>query len=801
MAKQKEKHKKNQEEPIKRHGFINDFANIALFFLFTMILFRGIFSATDMIQSSDYSPWIPKMYKEELLSGHWQKWISFVFAGQDFQALFLYPSLVYLITLPVHFFIGWDYAFDIFLAGTFTYSFFRYLKIDRFPAFLSALGFMFSTHLVSEVYPGHMGKLDLFCWTPLVFLFYTKGFRENKWYCFVLAGVFYGLQFLAGEVQIAYYIGLCLAIHTIFLLVEKVKIVGRDYKKIGFVLCGSVITVLITILLSAQVFQFFLGLAAPGEGEPAGATDTASQYEFATSWSFPPEEIITLFMERPFGNITGDGYWGRIGSKQMTLKLNDDYIGVIPFLFVLIGLVFVERKKTLYWLVIAIATIILAFGGYTPLYKWVYHFPAMSSFRAPTKWTFICVFCVSILAGYGAGYLYSREKTPQNSLKEKWFLAGLACLCILSLVLAILGEFLSNSIVSQVTSYLQNEQSAIDYSTAYIRYEMILKSLWRMNVFLWLSSALIFASFKVKEWNKTRNYVFSVLGLILIVDLWSSGSYFIQYYPYQQYYEAHPVTQFLLNDPEYPRIKLGPQNGLLNNLSSMQFKYYQILCWDNPASRLPVHYKRFTEEVIKRDFMKFLDVVSIKYLLSAQLFRDPNFQPVFNNSGVYVYQYVNYVPHVYGIGKFIYSQNDDTTLQVLASPQFNVRDTLLLSDAPESGIVSSTQPEYTTQGFKFTDYTNDEVDISSQTDKDLFLVLTDYHFPNWHAYIDDKETKIYRANYLVRAIWLPKGEHRVKFTYNPPMPGLYITLAMWIIILISIIVYGIRWFKLRKKTA
>ena len=172
---------------------------------------------------------------------------------------------------------------------------------------------------------------------------------------------------------------------------------------------------------------------------------------------------------------------------------------------------------------------------------------------------------------------------------------------------------------------------------------MILKSLWKMNLFLWIGAALIITGFKLKDWTKWKNAIFGAIGLVLIIDLWSSGSYFIQYYPYKEYYSAHPVTEFIKDDPTVPRIKLGPQNGLLSNLANFQFKYHKILCWDTPASRLPVHYKKFMDKVLKNDFMKFMDVVSIKYLLSAQQFMDPNFQPVFNQSGIIIYQYVNYL--------------------------------------------------------------------------------------------------------------------------------------------------------------
>jgi uncharacterized membrane protein YfhO len=47
------------------------------------------------------------------------------------------------------------------------------------------------------------------------------------------------------------------------------------------------------------------------------------------------------------------------------------------------------------------------------------------------------------------------------------------------------------------------------------------------------------------------------------------------------------------------------------------------------------------------------------------------------------------------------------------------------------------------------------------------LVLSDTYYPGWKAFVDGKETKIYRADYAFRAIPLNAGTHRVEFTYDP----------------------------------
>ena len=56
------------------------------------------------------------------------------------------------------------------------------------------------------------------------------------------------------------------------------------------------------------------------------------------------------------------------------------------------------------------------------------------------------------------------------------------------------------------------------------------------------------------------------------------------------------------------------------------------------------------------------------------------------------------------------------------------------------------------------------VDIKAEDD--TWLIVSESTFPGWKATINGVETPIYTANYLFQAIRVPKGEHRVTFTYE-----------------------------------
>jgi hypothetical protein len=62
---------------------------------------------------------------------------------------------------------------------------------------------------------------------------------------------------------------------------------------------------------------------------------------------------------------------------------------------------------------------------------------------------------------------------------------------------------------------------------------------------------------------------------------------------------------------------------------------------------------------------------------------------------------------------------------------------------------------------------NNGLGLQVKAAEDSLLVLSDTYYPGWKAFVDGKETKIYRADYTFRAIPLNAGTHRVEFVYDP----------------------------------
>jgi hypothetical protein len=69
-------------------------------------------------------------------------------------------------------------------------------------------------------------------------------------------------------------------------------------------------------------------------------------------------------------------------------------------------------------------------------------------------------------------------------------------------------------------------------------------------------------------------------------------------------------------------------------------------------------------------------------------------------------------------------------------------------------------------------------DVDVRADGRALLVLNDLFAPGWTATVDDVPAAIVRANWVVRGVWLERGQHRVQFRYRTPGLRLGVLLAL-----------------------
>ena len=100
-----------------------------------------------------------------------------------------------------------------------------------------------------------------------------------------------------------------------------------------------------------------------------------------------------------------------------------------------------------------------------------------------------------------------------------------------------------------------------------------------------------------------------------------------------------------------------------------------------------------------------------------------------------------------------------------------------------------------TDQIKLTNYQLNELTYTYNLSNDAVAVFSELYYPKgWKAYIDGQKINHFRANYILRAAYLPQGNHTLVFKFEPDVitTGNKITLAsygLFILVLIGAFVY------------
>ena len=124
--------------------------------------------------------------------------------------------------------------------------------------------------------------------------------------------------------------------------------------------------------------------------------------------------------------------------------------------------------------------------------------------------------------------------------------------------------------------------------------------------------------------------------------------------------------------------------------------------------------------------------------------------------------------------KAIAFDDDSKMLDYMSTRKFNPKKEVLfsgevlLSDSiPFSSDISGKGPRVREDAVEITKYKPREVEIEVSATKKAFLLLNDTYYPGWKAYVDGEKVEIYRADFFLRAIRVPAGEHSILFVYDP----------------------------------
>ena len=103
-----------------------------------------------------------------------------------------------------------------------------------------------------------------------------------------------------------------------------------------------------------------------------------------------------------------------------------------------------------------------------------------------------------------------------------------------------------------------------------------------------------------------------------------------------------------------------------------------------------------------------------------------------------------------------------------SAQQFDPRRTALLEVAPAELPALAGGELGEDSGARITTYEANRIVLETKAPEPTVLVLSENTYPGWEATVDGRVARVETANYLLRAVALPAGAHRVEMRYTAP---------------------------------
>jgi hypothetical protein len=383
------------------------------------------------------------------------------------------------------------------------------------------------------------------------------------------------------------------------------------------------------------------------------------QYDWATQWSFAPEETLTFLVPGFFGWRTGaaqGAYWGRVGQSPgwpkegnlMNYHLESTTLGTVAGVLVLVAMLAFFRaplilslqgeasaKRVKNWLALFQigfgVCLLLGFGRFTPVHRWFYELPFMDQWRNPNKFLTAGTFCFAVLASYGAAVIEAGLKGGDDSylrrlLRHTLGGCGLGLLGVL-LFFITLGWAMSALLISQGMVF-STVQSSLGTTKACLFLALVI------CLGLWGGLGLFFAHEREaarvlpnpwiqNTWNRAmrpEDVGFSaclfLIGLTVAQMFWVHG-HFLQPTP------ARAPAHDALLDPLRPgfgkeRVALIPGDPFLQHYLTLEFPRAGITSIDIPAaSRQPEDYRQLFS-AFKDDRNRLWQMAGVRWVAASR---------------------------------------------------------------------------------------------------------------------------------------------------------------------------------------
>ncbi|MFC2152586.1 YfhO family protein [Bacteroidota bacterium] len=663
-------------------------------------------------------------------------------------------------------------------------------NVNPWLAILGGIAFGLSSLNMLYLVAGHNAKVHAISFIPPIIGSIYYAYRKNYLIGSAVLSLFVCLHLSANHFQMTYYmLYLILAIFIVELYNHfKTGLLLKFAKTSSVLLLAGVLGTLPSssnLLLTYEYSKFTTRgeseLTISAENSPAKKVDNnALDSDYIKQYSLGYGEIWSLIIPNIKGGKVGyignnkkamesvspnyrnniaqqNAYWGEQLSSGGVF-----YFGASIFLLFVLGMFFIKDKIKWAFIAVSLLAIVLSWK-YSSVVDWfIENVPIYDKFRDTKMMLILAQLSFPLL-----GFIFLNRLLKEEKIERKKFLyisAGIGGLFFLFYIMpTVWFDFFSRNEVTYFNNLLRNYKgnpnaisqiNDLKVEIVNARMEIFKQDVLR-SLFFVVATALVVYLFITKKLK--RNSFIIVLGILVLIDFWGVDKRYLNddnFLSKRKAKEPFQITQadkYILNDKD-PNFRV--LNLTVSTFNDASTSYFHKSIGGYHGAKLK-RYQELIEHQISKNNTEVLNMLNTKYFIIP----DNNRQPV-----------AQYNPEALGnawiVEDYRIVPNADAEIQALS--KFNPSQEVIIDVRFEDYVKGKNFTKDTVSSVKLESYKPNQLIYSIKCQEEELVVFSEiYYQKGWNVFIDDQPSDYFRANYVLRAMVIPEGEHILEFKFEP----------------------------------
>lgn len=671
------------------------------------------------------------------------------------------------------YFIGQPAAF-LFVAMATFYLMLLMFGVNPWLAIVGGIGYGLSTYFPIIIVAGHITKMMALAWIPALIGSIYYAYRKNMLLGAALVGIFAAVEISTSHPQILYYfifVIIALVINE-FVRAYREKIIKK------FLTTSAVLLLAGGLAIGANAVQLYYIADHAGETtrgkselshtEAAGVSTGGLDKDYATQWSYGIGESFNMFIPRLMGEGSSSGFSAE-GEVAQSLKKYDAadiapqlpsywgdqlstvggvYIGAM-FVFLFVLAMFVLRGTQKWWMFGAMVLALLLAWGHNAM--WLTDFfldyvPLYNKFRTPSMILVVLEFGIPLLAILALNKIFNepnldRKRVEKGLLWSVGICGGFALFAALILpnfLSFVGGHDASMGLPEDVVSAMLSERAS-----------MLRGDAFRSLLIVLITGAVVYFTV-VEKFKKT--YAVIALVIVATVDLFVVDKRFVKDEMFKPKKEALAILptdadKQILKDTTNYRVA----NFTVSPFQDATTSFFHRSIGGYHAAKLR-RYQDLIDAHLSKQNMAVYDMLNTKYFIMKE-------GVMLNDKALGNAWFVDSVQYV---------ANADEEINALGEG-FVPNQVAVVDRKFEDMLQGINFAKDNTSKIELVKYKVNELTYTYSAPGEGVAVFSEIYFSKgWTVTVDGVDSKYFRANYVLRAMVLPAGEHTVVWKFKAP---------------------------------